>query len=200
MHRAVFAILSLGATGCGGLLGAERASGHAAIVRARATSSVGMPLAEGCEAGSSLDGLPAEVHSLGARAVRVPDRPGLRLRLTLRFQDVESTLPENADPDDDRPYCESEYIESQRSRPVPAGCHAALHVVGSDPPAEVTKTRAIVEGGREVGFVLDVTVHHAGVLRVRSGPPCPLRDTYDLLTIGDPPPEPSGREPAILAQ
>jgi hypothetical protein len=175
---------SLSVSGCYPLSGSGKGTGYAAIVRGRVISGEGAAVAAGCEAGTSMDGLHQDVRSLGARALQVPDLPGKRYRLTLRFQDVETELPEPPDPNDDAMFCDTRYITQQRSRPLPLGCHAALRVVGPNPPAEIRNITAIIEDDGEAGFVVDLTVRHAGVLRVRAGAPCPVHDDFEILTIG----------------
>jgi hypothetical protein len=178
---------SVGGSGCLPLFHvADPPTSFAAVVRAKATTLDGTGIAEGCEAGTALDATDEE-RSLGANVLRVPETPGLRVRLTLRFENIEKLTPDELGPDDfDRFMCRPGGVTRRESRPVPLGCHAALHVVGPDPAAEITAAHAIVENGAESGLILDVTVRHAGVLRVQPRGPCPQPGTFDLLTIGKP--------------
>lgn len=166
------------------------ATGFAALVRAKVTTPEGTVIAQGCEAGSAIDGLSGGSSSLGARAVRVPATKGLRVRLTLRFEDVDKSLPDDMGPDDDdRVFCSAEGVTARKSRPLALGCVQTLRVTGADAPGEIRAITPLVEGQGEVGLVADVVVHHTGVLVVRPSAPCPSRDEFEILTIGDPRPK-----------
>lgn len=158
---------------------------YASLVHAEATTLDGKRLAQGCETGA-LSALAGEERSLGARVLRVPATPGMRIRLTLRFEDIEKHPDAIDHAEGDRSYCSPAGVTKRESRLERAGCHAALRVVGTDPPAEITRAQPIVERDGESGVILDVTIRHAGVLRVRPERPCPVTGDFGLLTIGEP--------------